>query len=181
VLRFEPGNQRGGTEFQLDTGARCDDLRCGAGLVDVEFELIPSDVSMSADQVRALFESIEGRAGVCSCRKGDGRIGSPASNPYGGNLRPEQSVVRQDIDDVAVGVFDEEAADTPRLFAQFVNDLRPGRLGGPVSSIDVVYLDGGDGHYGRSGVVSHDAQLHLGPLRVGERDDPTMIHNHVKP
>lgn len=58
VLGFEPGNQRGGTGFQLDTQARCGDLRRGAGLVDVGYELIPSDVPMSADQVRALFNSM---------------------------------------------------------------------------------------------------------------------------
>jgi SAM-dependent methyltransferase len=58
VLGFEPGNQRGGTGFQLDTEARCDDLRRGAGLVDVESKMIPSDVTMSADQVRALFNSM---------------------------------------------------------------------------------------------------------------------------
>jgi SAM-dependent methyltransferase len=58
ALGFEPGNQRGGTGFQLDTEARCDDLRRGAGLVDIEYELIPSDIAMSADQVRALFHSM---------------------------------------------------------------------------------------------------------------------------
>jgi SAM-dependent methyltransferase len=57
-LGFEPGNQRGGTSFQLDTGARCDDLRRGAGLVDVDVELIPWDLPMTADQVRALFNSM---------------------------------------------------------------------------------------------------------------------------
>jgi SAM-dependent methyltransferase len=58
VLGFEPGNQRGGTAFQLDTGARCDDLRRGAGLVDVTAELISWDLPMAADQVRALFNSM---------------------------------------------------------------------------------------------------------------------------
>jgi SAM-dependent methyltransferase len=58
VLGFEPGNQRGGTEFQLDTAARCEDLRYGAGLVDVTSELIPWDLPMNADQVRALFNSM---------------------------------------------------------------------------------------------------------------------------
>ncbi|HEX4704669.1 MAG TPA: methyltransferase domain-containing protein [Pseudonocardiaceae bacterium] len=58
ALGFEPGNQRGGTAFQLDTAARCDDLRHGAGLVDVVPELIPWDLPMNADQVRALFNSM---------------------------------------------------------------------------------------------------------------------------
>ena len=58
VLGFEPGNQRGGTGFQLDTDARCEDLRRGAGLVDVSAELIPWDLPMAADQVRALFNSM---------------------------------------------------------------------------------------------------------------------------
>jgi SAM-dependent methyltransferase len=58
VLGFEPGNQRGGTGFQLDTDARCEDLRRGAGLVDVSVELIPWDLPMAADQVRALFGSM---------------------------------------------------------------------------------------------------------------------------
>lgn len=57
-LGFEPGNQRAGTAFQLDTGARCDDLRRGAGLVDVTSELIAWDLAMTADQVRALFNSM---------------------------------------------------------------------------------------------------------------------------
>jgi SAM-dependent methyltransferase len=58
VLGFEPGNQRGGTAFQLDTAVRCEDLRRGAGLVDVDSELIAWDLPMSADQVRALFNSM---------------------------------------------------------------------------------------------------------------------------
>jgi SAM-dependent methyltransferase len=58
VLGFEPGNQRGGTGFQLDTDARCEDLRRGAGLVDVRAEMIPWEQSMAADQVRALFSSM---------------------------------------------------------------------------------------------------------------------------
>ena len=58
VLGFEPGNQRGGTAFQLDTAARCEDLRLGAGLVDVTAELIPWDLPMTAVQVRALFGSM---------------------------------------------------------------------------------------------------------------------------
>jgi SAM-dependent methyltransferase len=58
ALGFEPGNQRGGTAFQLDTAARCEDLRRGAGLVDVAAELISWDLPMSADQVRALFNSM---------------------------------------------------------------------------------------------------------------------------
>jgi SAM-dependent methyltransferase len=58
ALGFEPGNQRGGTAFQLDTAARCEDLRRGAGLVDVAAELIPWDLPMTAVQVRALFGSM---------------------------------------------------------------------------------------------------------------------------
>lgn len=58
VLGFEPGNQRGGTAFQLDRDARCEDLRRGAGLVDVASELISWDLPMNADQVRALFNSM---------------------------------------------------------------------------------------------------------------------------
>lgn len=58
LLGFEPGNQRAGTAFQLDTGARCEDLRREAGLVDVTSELIAWDLAMSADQVRALFNSM---------------------------------------------------------------------------------------------------------------------------
>jgi SAM-dependent methyltransferase len=58
LLGFEPGNQRAGTAFQLDAGARCEDLRRGAGLVDVTPELIAWDLAMSAGQVRALFDSM---------------------------------------------------------------------------------------------------------------------------
>ncbi len=58
LLGFEPGNQRAGTAFQLDTSARCEDLRRGAGLADVACELIACDLAMSADQVRALFGSM---------------------------------------------------------------------------------------------------------------------------
>jgi SAM-dependent methyltransferase len=58
LLGFEPGNQRGGTALQLDIDARCEDLRHGAGLVDVASELIPWELPMDADQVRALFSSM---------------------------------------------------------------------------------------------------------------------------
>jgi SAM-dependent methyltransferase len=58
LLGFEPGNQRAGTAFQLDAKARCEDLRRGAGLVDVTQELIAWDLPMSAGQVRALFDSM---------------------------------------------------------------------------------------------------------------------------
>jgi SAM-dependent methyltransferase len=58
LLGFEPGNQRAGTAFQLDAEARCEDLRRGAGLVDVAPELIAWDLAMSAGQVRALFGSM---------------------------------------------------------------------------------------------------------------------------
>lgn len=58
ALGFEPGNQRGGTAFQLDCDARVEDLRRDAGLVSVASELIPWDLPMSADQVRALFNSM---------------------------------------------------------------------------------------------------------------------------
>ncbi len=58
VLGFEPGDQRGGTAFQLDRDARCADLRREAGLADVASELISWDLPMSADQVRALFDSM---------------------------------------------------------------------------------------------------------------------------
>jgi SAM-dependent methyltransferase len=58
LLGFEPGNQRAGTAFQLDADARCEDLRRGAGLVDVAGELIASDVAMNAGHVRALFDSM---------------------------------------------------------------------------------------------------------------------------
>ena len=58
LLGFEPGHQRVGTTFQLDTDARCEDLRHAAGLIDVTAELIAWDLAMSADQVRALFNSM---------------------------------------------------------------------------------------------------------------------------
>lgn len=58
LLGFEPGNQRAGTAFQLDAGARCEDLRRGAGLMDVTPELIAWDLAMSAGQVRVLFDSM---------------------------------------------------------------------------------------------------------------------------
>lgn len=58
MLGFEPGNQRGGTAFQLDADARCEGLRRGAGLVDVAPELIAWDLAMGAGQVRALFDSM---------------------------------------------------------------------------------------------------------------------------
>lgn len=58
VLEFVRGNQGGGTSFELDTDARCDDLRRGAGLLDVASELIPWELPMAADQVRALFNSM---------------------------------------------------------------------------------------------------------------------------
>ena len=58
MLGFEPGNQRAGTSFQLDGDARCEDLRQGAGLVDVVPELIAWDLPMTAGQVRALFDSM---------------------------------------------------------------------------------------------------------------------------
>ena len=58
LLGFEPGNQRGGTAFQLDADARCEDLRRGAGLVDVAPELITWDLAMTAGQVRTLFDSM---------------------------------------------------------------------------------------------------------------------------
>jgi SAM-dependent methyltransferase len=58
LLGFEPGNQRGGTAFQLDAEARCEGLRRDAGLVDVAPELITWDLAMSAGQVRALFDSM---------------------------------------------------------------------------------------------------------------------------
>jgi hypothetical protein len=29
--------------------------------------------------------------------------------------------------------------------------------------------------------VGHDAQLHSGPLRVGQRHDPAVIHDHLQP
>ncbi len=58
VLGFEPGDQRGGTAFQLDRDARCEDLRREAGLVDVTSELISWDLPMDTDRVRALFSSM---------------------------------------------------------------------------------------------------------------------------
>jgi SAM-dependent methyltransferase len=58
LLGFEPGSQRAGATFQLDTDARCDDLRHGASLTDVFAELIPWDLAMDADRVRALFGSM---------------------------------------------------------------------------------------------------------------------------
>jgi SAM-dependent methyltransferase len=58
LLGFDPGNQRAGTAFQLDTGARCEDLRRGAGLTDVTSELIAWDLAMGAGQVRALFDTM---------------------------------------------------------------------------------------------------------------------------
>ncbi len=57
-LGFEPGNQRAGTRFQLDTEARCDDLRRLAGLGNVTADLIAWDLPMPADRVRALFDSM---------------------------------------------------------------------------------------------------------------------------
>ncbi len=58
LLGYDPGGQRGGTAFQLNTAARCEDLRRGAGLADVASELIPWDLPMNADHVRALFASM---------------------------------------------------------------------------------------------------------------------------
>jgi SAM-dependent methyltransferase len=58
LLGFEPGDQRAGTAFQLDTSARCEDLRHGAGLADVAAELIAWDLAMGAGQVRALFDTM---------------------------------------------------------------------------------------------------------------------------
>ncbi len=58
LLGFEPGHQRAGAAFQLDTDARCDDLRRGAGLDDVTAELIAWDLALGADQVRALYASM---------------------------------------------------------------------------------------------------------------------------
>jgi SAM-dependent methyltransferase len=58
LLGFEPGNQRAGSAFQLDTDARSADLRRLAGLVDVAAELIPWDVDMNAEQLRSLLNSL---------------------------------------------------------------------------------------------------------------------------
>lgn len=56
-LGFEPGNQRGGTGFQLDLDSRRADLTGHGGLVDAAGELIPWDLPMTAAQVRALYAS----------------------------------------------------------------------------------------------------------------------------
>jgi SAM-dependent methyltransferase len=92
VLGFEPGQHRAGSAFQLDTDARCEDLRRGAGLVDVAAELIAWDLAMGADQVRALFNSLiavrqlpdEQRARVLDTvtRLVDDRFGGVAVRPH---------------------------------------------------------------------------------------------------
>jgi SAM-dependent methyltransferase len=57
-LGFEPGNQRGGTEFQRDIDARQTDLRDLAGLCEISAELIPWDLTMDAGRTRELFNSM---------------------------------------------------------------------------------------------------------------------------
>src|SRR5882757_115753 len=55
LLGFEPGNQRGGTSFQLDERARIHDLESHRGLVDVHAQRIQWNLPMNAARTRALF------------------------------------------------------------------------------------------------------------------------------
>lgn len=55
LLGYEPGNQRGGSGFQLDERARLDDLERHGGLVDLHAVRIPWNLPMNAAGTRALF------------------------------------------------------------------------------------------------------------------------------
>lgn len=55
--RGDPGGQ-GNADYQLDTAARCRDLRVGAGLGDVESEIIRWSVELDSDRLRRLYDSM---------------------------------------------------------------------------------------------------------------------------
>jgi len=55
LLGYDPGNQRGGTSFQLDEHARLHDLERHGGLVDLHARRIPWNLPMNAARTRALF------------------------------------------------------------------------------------------------------------------------------
>jgi hypothetical protein len=88
--------------------------------------------------------------------------------------------VAQDVDDVAIGVADEEAAYAPRLVRYRVDDLRSGSDGGRVTRVYIVDLDRELGDARRGFVVSHQTDLAARALGVGQSDDPAMVHDRLQ-
>jgi SAM-dependent methyltransferase len=91
-LGFEPGNQRGGTAYQLDTGARVADMRDGAGLVDVAGERFAWDHPMDAAAVRALFASQIAVRRLPDTER-ERALDAIARHAAGGDIRPMLTVL----------------------------------------------------------------------------------------
>ncbi len=86
----------------------------------------------------------------------------------------------EDIDDPAVRVLDEEAADAPLLVLERPDDLCAGGQHGCVGRVHVIDLDahvGGD----RGGfVMRHEDELRGGVAGGRESHDPPQVHDFLE-
>ena len=84
------------------------------------------------------------------------------------------------VDDVAVGVADEEAAPSPRLVSEGVRDLGALTDGGGVRGVNVIDLNREVRNDGRGLVVGQQADLRTRPAWVRQGDDPAVVHHRLK-
>src|SRR5687767_389791 len=88
--------------------------------------------------------------------------------------------MREDVEDGAGGIADEEAPHAPGLVGELVDDLAALRPGAFMDAIDVVDLDRKVGHRRAGAAFAPDTELWTHGPAGGERQEPAMVHDDLE-
>ena len=84
----------------------------------------------------------------------------------------------ENVDDVPVGISEEEPPHTPRFIRQFMNDLEPTGHDVGESLVHVIDLEGCDGVDNGGLVPFYETELCA--VARTERDNPPVVHQYVE-
>src|SRR5262245_23959913 len=89
--------------------------------------------------------------------------------------------MRDDVDELAGRISDEEASYAPRFVGQFVDKLASKRLRTTIHLVQMVDFDRYVGDRRACSALAQNADLGERRLAGGKRDDPSEIHDGIKP
>jgi hypothetical protein len=87
----------------------------------------------------------------------------------------------EDVQDLSVGVANEEATNTPRLVREWVNNLATQPVRRIIGGVYVIDLDRRIWLGRRGGVLLHDRDLRARAAGSDEGHDPSKIHRYFEP
>jgi len=83
----------------------------------------------------------------------------------------------EDVKNVTVWALHEESPHTPWFVGKRMHNLRAHTLRQLIGGIHVINLDRHSGHLTGSRVVRRHTQLSRGVVRIGQGDDPAVVHH----